>query len=248
MTPKRALIIRHVPHEGIAGYRAPIEDAGYEVDRIDVTDPDFATLDLCTPDLLIMMGGPMGVYEQDRYPWIACQLRRLARRLEADRPTLGVCFGAQMMAAALGGEVYAGPVKEVGFHPVHIHHDVSANPLHHLADTPILHWHGDTFTLPDNVELLASSHLYRHQAFRRGRNILGLQFHAEMGLDPRFDAWVEQWPEAVVEAGGDEQALRRAHADFGPVAVDAGRAMIRDWLTGFTGPTTYTLTTQPAVT
>ena len=118
MTPKRALIIRHVPHEGIAGYRAPIEDAGYEVDRIDVTDPDFATLDLCTPDLLIMMGGPMGVYEQDRYPWIACQLRRLARRLAANRPTLGVCFGAQMMAAALGARVYSGPHKEIGFHPL----------------------------------------------------------------------------------------------------------------------------------
>ncbi len=90
---KTALIIRHVPYEGVAGYRAPIEEAGYLVDRIDVTDPDFSRADLNGPDLLIMMGGPMGVYEQEQYPWIACQLRRLARRLEAQRPTLGVCFG-----------------------------------------------------------------------------------------------------------------------------------------------------------
>src|SRR5688572_15031944 len=115
MTQKRALIIRHVPYEGVAGFRTPIEAAGYHVDRIDVGDTEFSQGDLSEPDLLIMMGGPMGVYEQDEYPWIRCQLKRLARRLEAGRPTLGVCFGAQMMAAALGGDVYPGPAKEIGF-------------------------------------------------------------------------------------------------------------------------------------
>lgn len=230
MGEKRALVIRHVPHEGLAGFRTPIEAAGYRVDRIDVSDPAFPSLDLCEPDLLVMMGGPMGVYEQDRYPWIACQLRRLARRLEAERPTLGVCFGAQMIAQALGGNVYAGSAKEVGFHPVVVHGEVRDNPLRFIDSQPVLHWHGDTFTLPDNVELLASSHLYDHQAFRRGKAILALQFHAEMGLDPRFDAWIEQWPEAVVEAGGCENALRAAHDRHGPTAVAAGQAMIADWL------------------
>ena len=203
MSAKRALIIRHVPYEGVAGYREPIEAAGYEVDRIDVSDPAFSALDLCEPDLLIMMGGPMGVYEQDRYPWIGCQLRRLARRLDADRPTLGVCFGAQMIAGALFGDGYPVPVKEVGFHPVRIHDHALDSPLRHIVDVPILHWHGDTFTLPDNVDLLASSHVYEHQAFRRGRSLLALQFHAEMGLDPRFNAWIEEWPESVAEAVGD---------------------------------------------
>ncbi|QDK32123.1 MULTISPECIES: glutamine amidotransferase [Sphingomonadaceae] len=232
MPQKNALIIRHVPHEGVAGFRQPIEDHGYLVDRIDVTDPAFASLDLAEPDLLIMMGGPMGVYEQEAHPWIACQMRRLARRLEADRPTLGVCFGAQMIAAAMGADVYPGPSKEVGFHPVRVHDHIVDSPLRHIAGVPVLHWHGDTFTLPGNVELLASSHVYDHQAFRRGSNILALQFHAEMGMDPRFDAWMEQWPEAVVEAGGSETALRAAHAEHGPVAVAAGRAMIGEWLKG----------------
>ena len=227
---RRALIIRHVPYEGVAGYRQPIEAAGYEVDRIDVTDPGFASLDLREPDLLIMMGGPMGVYEQDRHPWIGCQLRRLEVRLAANRPTLGVCFGAQMIAAALGGEVYAGPVKEVGFHPVRIHDGARDSPLRHLADVPILHWHGDTFTLPEGVDLLASSHVYAHQAFRRGPNLLALQFHAEMGEDERFHAWIEAWPESIVEAGGDEASLRAAHDQLGPKAVAAGRAMVSQWL------------------
>lgn len=229
---KRALIIRHVPHEGIAGYRLPVEEAGYAISRIDVTDPEFASVDLREPDLLIMMGGPMGVYEQDIYPWINCQKHRLQMRLDADRPTLGVCFGAQMMAAAMGAHVYAGPHKEVGFHAVEILEPAQTGPLRHLSDVPVLHWHGDTFTLPTGAELLASSHVYDHQAFRRGSNILALQFHAEMGEDPRFDAWIEQWPGAVIEAGGDEASLRAAHDRHGPGAVAAARAMLREWLAG----------------
>ncbi|HMO76890.1 MAG TPA: glutamine amidotransferase [Sphingopyxis sp.] len=228
MTSRKALIIRHVPHEGIAGYRDPVEAAGYAIDRVDVGDPAFASLDLLAPDLLIMMGGPMGVYEADRHPWINCQLRRLARRLESDRPTLGVCFGAQMMAAALGARVYSGPVKEVGFHPLTAID--RASPLRHLEDVPVLHWHGDTFDLPGEVELLASTGAYAHQAFRRGRNLLALQFHAEMGLDPRFDEWVDQWPDAIAEAGHCPDGMRRQHRDHGPAAVAAGRRMVGEWL------------------
>jgi GMP synthase (glutamine-hydrolysing) len=112
-----------------------------------------------------------------------------------------------------------------------VHADAAAGPLRHIADVPILHWHGDTFTLPAGTELLASSHVYEHQAFRRGANLLALQFHAEMGEDERLEAWLEQWPDAVIEAGHDDAALRAAHAELGPRAVAAGRAMIGQWLT-----------------
>ncbi len=232
MLTKRALIIRHVPYEGVAGYREPIEAAGYRIDRIDVGDPEFSSIDLSEPDLVIMMGGPMGVYEQERHPWISCQLRRLAHRLAADRPTLGVCFGAQMIAAALGAKVYPGRTMEIGFHPVALHVDAADSPLRHIAGVPVLHWHGDTFTLPAGTELLASSHVYTHQAFRRGANVLALQFHAEMGEDERFAAWLEQSPQAVIAAGSDEATLRVSHDRLGPGAVAAGRAMIAQWLVG----------------
>lgn len=227
---RTALTIRHVPHEGVAGYRAPIEAAGYAIDRIDVTDPAFPSLDLNAPDLLIMMGGPMGVYEQDRYPWIGCQLKRLARRLEAGRPTLGVCLGAQMIAAALGARVFRGPAEEVGFHAIDVDETIAGNPLRALQGVPILHWHGDTFDLPDGVELLASTPAFPHQAFRRGDAILALQFHAEMGEDPRFHDWIEQWPESVAASGGDEATLRASHDRLGPAAVAAGGAVITEWL------------------
>ena len=225
---KTALIIRHVPREGVAGFRAPIEAAGYVIDRVDVIDPAFHAVDLAAPDLVVMMGGPMGVYEREAHPWIACQLRRLARRVAADRPTLGVCFGAQMIAAALGAEVFAGPVKEIGFAPVAIHDP--ASPLRHLAEVPVLHWHGDTFTLPEGAELLASSAAYPHQAFRRGRNVLALQFHAEMGEDERFEDWIAQDKDYLARAGHCPGELRAAHSAHGPRAVAAGRAMIAEWL------------------
>ncbi|WP_421839378.1 glutamine amidotransferase [Novosphingobium sp.] len=227
---KTALIIRHVPREGVAGFRAPIEAAGYVINRVDVIDHDFHALDLVSPDLVVMMGGPMGVYEREAHPWITCQLKLLARRLAADRPTLGVCFGSQMIAAALGADVYAGPVKEIGFAPVTIRD--REGPLRHLAEVPVLHWHGDTFTLPDGAELLASSPLYPHQAFRKGRNVLALQFHAEMGEDERFEDWIAQDMDYLTAAGKCPNELRTDHAAHGPGAVAAGRAMIAEWLAG----------------
>lgn len=226
---KSALVIRHVPYEGIAGFRAPVEEAGYVIDRVDVTDPEFANVDFDEPDLVVMMGGPMGVYETERYPWLGCEIARLARRIMLDRPTLGVCLGSQIIAAAMGARVYAGPVKEVGFSPVTIHDAGLASPLRHIEDVPVLHWHGDTFDLPERAELLASSDKYPNQAFRRGDNILALQCHSEIGEDPRFDAWLEDEP-YIAAAGLTVGELRAQHDAHGSVAVAAGRRMIADWL------------------
>lgn len=226
---KSALVIRHTPFEGIAGFRAPVEAAGYAIDRIDVTDSAFPHVDLDEPDLVVMMGGPMGVYETEAHPWIACEIVRLSRRMMLDRPTLGVCLGGQMIAAALGSRVYPGPVKEVGFAPVAINPAGLNSPMRHLVDVPVLHFHGDTFDLPNGVELLASSDKYAHQGFRRGDNILALQCHPEMGEDPRFEAWLED--EAyIAEAGLTVAELRGQHDAHGSAAVAAGRRMVADWL------------------
>jgi len=218
------LIIRHVPYEGIAGFREPLEAAGYALDRIDVGDEAFSSIDFLSPDLLVLMGGPMGVYERAEHPWIDCEIVRLAERIACGLPTLGVCLGAQMIAAAMGAEVRKGPGPEIGFGPVTLKRAGADSPLRHVAGVPVLHWHGDTFDLPEGVELLASTAAYPHQAFRRGRNLLALQFHAEMGEDPRFQAWLD---------GADEGAragLRAEHDALGPRAVAAGRAMIAEWL------------------
>ncbi|WOK36491.1 glutamine amidotransferase [Sphingomonas sp. C3-2] len=227
---KRALIVRHVPYEGIAGFRAPVEAAGYTIERIDVSDPEFPGVDLVSPDLVLLMGGPMGVYEHAENPWIVHEIERLAERMAADRPTIGVCLGAQMIAAALGARVYQGPEKEIGFYPLAINDNGIRSPVAHLADQHILQWHGDTFDLPDNVELLASTPRYPHQAFRRGRNVLALQFHAEMGLDPRIEAWIDQSQDSLDQLGLCPHGLRADYARIGPSAVDAGQRMVGEWL------------------
>lgn len=232
---KTALIIRHVPYEGVAGFRAPIEAAGYAIDRIDVTDPAFASVDFVAPDLVVMMGGPMGIYERAAHPWIDCEVARLATRIAADRPTLGVCLGAQMIAAAMGSRVYQGPAKEVGFATLKLADDVADNPLGPIEGVPVLHWHGDTFDLPEGAERLASSALYENQAFRRGANVLALQCHPEMGEDPRFDIWVEEGLDYIAAAGNCPDRLTEQHGRLGPAIVAAGRRMIGDWLDGLGG-------------
>lgn len=229
---KTALIVRHVPREGAAGFLEPIEAAGFMIERIDVADPAFEAVNLCAPDLLIMMGGPMGVYEADIHPWIPLQIAKLSARLERDKPTLGVCLGSQMIAAALGARVYQGHVIELGFAPLDVHGAGLASPVRHLDGVPVLHWHSDTFDLPDSVELLASTGHYPHQAFRRGQNILALQCHAEMGEDPRFEDWLTHFWADLDMATQCPDALRRDHDVHGPRAVAAGRAMIGEWLAG----------------
>ena len=226
---KRALIVRHTSFEGAAGLRQPIEQAGYLFERINVTDPGFAALDWLEPDLVMVMGGPMGVHERATYPWIDGEVTGLALRIAARRPTLGICLGSQMIAAALGSRVYPGEVKEVGFAPVALSERGAKSPLRHLAGVPVLHWHGDTFDLPDGAEPLAATQLYANQAFRIGDALLALQFHPEMGEDSRFAEWLED-RDYIAAAGADPTILRADHDRLGPAAVAAGRAMLAEWL------------------
>jgi len=227
---KRALIVRHTPFEGAAGFREPIERAGYAFGRINIGDPEFASLDWLDPDLVVVMGGPMGVYERDAHPWIDREVTGIALRLVAGRPTLGVCLGSQLIAAALGARVYPGPVKEVCFAPIQLSEAGARSPLRHLADVPLLHWHGDTFDLPPGAERLAATDAYANQAFRIGDSLLALQFHPEMGEDPRFAEWLEN-EDYIRAAGNDPARLRDDHDRLGPTAVAAGRAMLAEWLT-----------------
>ena len=226
---KRALVVTHVRHEDLAGLRAPVERAGYGIETVDGPTTRIGA-GWRAADLVIVMGGPMGVYEQDAHPWLRDEVDGLAARINSGGPTLGICLGSQLIAAALGAEVFAGPVKEVGFAPVRLLAEADPSPLRHLAEVPLLHWHGDSFTLPPGVERLAETEAYANQAFRRGRNLLAVQFHPEVGDSPGFESWLDGADAYVAEAGTTTETIRRDHRRYGAIAASAGRAMLTEWL------------------
>jgi GMP synthase-like glutamine amidotransferase len=149
--------------------------------RLDMRDPsaeiDFAWLD--DMDLLVICGGPMSVYEEDRYPWLALEKQFVKLAIERGKKVLGICFGAQMIAELLGSPVYRNAHKEIGWHTVN--RTGEGHPwLNGLPEQVVsFQWHGDTFDLPAETRLLAYSEACKVQAFAYKEHVLGLQFHLE---------------------------------------------------------------------
>lgn len=189
--PRRsAVALRHVAFEDL-GLLAPImEREGWDVAFCEATGDDLSHRSIKNAELLIVLGGPIGVYETDDYPFLASEISLIEYRLSRDLPTVGICLGSQLMAKALGGRVFKGPVKEIGWGPVDLTEEGRSSCLKALQDDDavVLHWHGDTFDLPRDATRLASNHNYENQAFAYGRNALALQFHLE--ADPRQ---LEEW-------------------------------------------------------
>ncbi len=130
-------------------------------------------------DMLIVMGGPMSVYEEDKYPWLIEEKRVISEAIDAGKIVLGICLGSQFVAAALGANVYPGKQTEIGWHPLQLTQEGKASVLSSLEHQTVFHWHGDTFDIPSGAELLASSAATPHQAFKY-KNTLALQFHLEV--------------------------------------------------------------------
>lgn len=229
MTRKIVQAIRHIGFEDLGSFAAPLNEAGYDIEYVDVAERDLATLDPLSADLLVVLGGPIGVNDHEAYPVVTHEIRILKERLAADRPTLGICLGAQLMAAALGARVYPGPEKEIGWSALELPETAAPNPLSALRDAPVLHWHGDTFDLPEGSTLLASTPLCAHQAFSRGPNVLGLQFHPE-AQQARFEHWLLGHASELATSGIDPVTLRSDAARYGGGLEKAGVAMLADWL------------------
>ncbi len=132
-------------------------------------------------DLLIVLGGPMGIDDIQQYPWLREEIDFLQEVLAQKKPILGICLGAQLIAKALGSSVYQGRQKEIGWFPLSIFKNNFPKELQkQIPDEPVVfHWHGDTFDLPGNSKILASSIATPHQAFIYNDNVIALQFHLE---------------------------------------------------------------------
>jgi GMP synthase (glutamine-hydrolysing) len=187
---KTAIAIRHVHFEDLGSLEPILKNAGYRIQYVDCGVDDIGVIDAAAADLAFVLGGPIGAYEEDIYPTLKDELRLLESRLKAQRPTVGICLGAQLMARALGARVYPSGVKEIGWAPITLTVAGRESAFRHLGQdgVAVLHWHGDTFDLPQDATLLASTEVCRNQGFSWGANALGLQFHPEATA-----ARLEQW-------------------------------------------------------
>jgi len=186
---KTVLVFRHVPHEGVGELAGAFRRARLPLRYVDAwkrgalpPPKDVAAL--------VVMGGPMGVYEKNKYPFLKKEVAYLRRFLKTGKPVLGICLGSQLLAHALGRRVYPNKAKEIGWYTVRLTPAGRRNPFLKKAPAApwVFQWHGDTFDLPRGAQLLATSSLCRRQAFRWRDNVYGLQFHPEV-----TPAMVREW-------------------------------------------------------
>ncbi len=205
------LLVQHVAFEGPGAIAPAIAGTGVDLtilrmDRGDALPPMSALTDVAG---LVVMGGPMGVH--DDLPWLAHERALLRAAVEMGLPVLGVCLGAQQLAAALGAAVFEGPAPEYGVGEVHLTSEAISDPVFGPAPTPLpcVHWHGDTFDLPSGAVRLAGNAAYEQQAFRVGARAYGLQFHVEVTAS-LVAHWGPHLPAGVFLRAADVAHVSRA--------------------------------------
>jgi len=174
----RAHYFQHAPFEGLGSIEPWLKKAGCEITSTRFYES--AKLpDLKTIDLLVVMGGPMSVNDEDRFPWLVAEKQFIWDAIAKSKPVLGICLGAQLIAGALGTGVYSNKAKEIGWFPVHGIKSNDQSIFEFPESIKVFHWHGETFDLPSGATLLAKSDACENQAFQVGKSVIGLQFHLE---------------------------------------------------------------------
>lgn len=214
----RIHVLQHVPFENPGTILTWAHDNGCSVTTTRLYESNGGAVDFPDQtafDWLIVMGGPMNIYEEGSYPWLVAEKTFIKASIESEKTVLGFCLGAQLIAAVLGGTVTQNPDKEIGWFPVFFSEEARMKPcFSSFPDKPtVFQWHGDTFsTLPPKAVLIAENDVCRNQAFTYGDRVFAFQFHLEMTkqiiedlcencADDMTPGWYVQSPEEMLEKG-----------------------------------------------
>ncbi|MGC4089622.1 MAG: glutamine amidotransferase [Polyangiaceae bacterium] len=226
---KTATVIQHVAFEDLGIVEPLLKARGFAIHSLQAGVDDLTAPSLLESSLLVVLGGPISVNDEHIFPFLQSELALLTRWLGADRPCLGICLGAQLMCKALGGSVSSMKRKEIGWAPLDLTEAGKSSALAALADTHVLHWHGEEFTIPNGAERLASSELCPNQAFAWQRNGLALQFHLEVDAS-RLERWYIGHIGELSAAGFDVPALREAAARHAQQLAQRNIQCVEQWL------------------
>lgn len=233
---KTVNIIRHLAFENLGSFGPVLQAHGYQLNYLEAGYDDLAKLDALSDELLVILGGPISVNDGELFPFIETEINLLKTRIAADKPTLGICLGAQLIASALGAKVYPGTDKEIGWYALELTAAGEESALRYLAarHCSMLHWHGETFDLPEKATLLASSELTRNQAFSYGKNVLALQFHPEITQRSMEKWFIGHIGEIMQTHGVSVQQLRHDTQQFAHQLEVQGELFFNGWLNGVT--------------
>ncbi len=187
------LFLKHIDIEGPETFSQFFEGNGFGVEIIELQDGDSLPKNFNGIEAVISLGGPMNVYEEDKYSFLAPENEFLKQIIAQEIPFIGICLGSQLLAKACEARIGSSPEKEIGFYPVQLTSEGKQDPLFEgIAESvDMFHWHEDMFELPPGATLLASSQGCPHQAFKIGPNAYGLQFHMEV-----TESTIQKWADA----------------------------------------------------
>jgi len=222
-------VIRHLAFEDLGSFATLLDEKAATIRYFEAGVDDLAAIDTAAEDLLVVLGGPISVNDEAEYPFLKDEIGLLKSRLDADLPTLGICLGAQLMAKALGANVYGGAQKEIGWFGLRVNEQGRQFGLQWLdeANTQMLHWHGETFDIPAGAVRLASSGRFENQAFAVGKHCLALQFHPEVTASG-LERWYIGHTGEIHATEGVSVAGLRADSEKYAMTLQAGAARFFD--------------------
>lgn len=232
MKDKEVWAIQHVGYEDLGSLEGVLKSRGFTVRYLCSRNLDYGRLYAGDADLIVVLGGPMGVYEVDKHPWIPFEIQFIQERVETQKPLLGICFGSQIIAKACGGDAYKGPQgKEIGWQKITVNDEGMKTPLRHLDGslTNMMHWHGDTFDLPEGAVILASSDKYKKQAFKIGDTILALQCHPEV-TEAKLRLWYASGKSELAEVGKTVDEMRAEAELYNKTLSKQAALFLNEWL------------------